>query len=357
MCVFEAENLRDRVRVIGHPVPGGDVVRISAGNTLLIDRARSEMHSIWSELTAKLQSLRDEPTCALAEHNRIKDLSDPGLHASLVFDLNQNPATQAILSGTRPQVAILREQGVNGHMEMAAAFDRGGFRAIDVTMSDLKEGRQDLQAFKGLVACGGFSYGDVLGAGMGWAKSILFEPAMRAMFAEFFFRQDTFALGICNGCQMIAGLKELVPGAEHWPRFSENLSGQFESRVVMVEIIDSDSILFDGMQGSRMPVVVAHGEGRAEFSGEGDLNRLKETGQWALRYVDNYGHPTERFPFNPNGSPSGVAGLCAADGRVNIMMPHPERNFRTITNSWHPKDWGEHGPWLRIFQNARAFVN
>jgi phosphoribosylformylglycinamidine synthase len=356
MCVFEAENLRDRVRVIGHPVPGGDVVRISAGNTLLIDRARSEMHSIWSELTAKLQSLRDEPTCALAEHNRIKDLSDPGLHASLAFDLKQNPATQAILSGTRPQVAILREQGVNGHMEMAAAFDRGGFRAIDVTMSDLKEGRQDLQAFKGLVACGGFSYGDVLGAGMGWAKSILFEPTMRAMFAEFFFRQDTFALGICNGCQMIAGLKELVPGAEHWPRFSENLSGQFESRVVMVEIIDSDSILFDGMQGSRMPVVVAHGEGRAEFSGEGDLNRLKGTGQWALRYVDNYGHPTERFPFNPNGSPSGVAGLCAADGRVNIMMPHPERNFRTITNSWHPKEWGEHGPWLRIFQNARKFI-
>jgi len=223
-------------------------------------------------------------------------------------------------------------------------------------MSDLKEGRQDLQEFQGLVACGGFSYGDVLGAGMGWAKSILFEPTMRAMFAEFFVRHDTFALGICNGCQMIAGLKDLVPGADHWPRFSENFSGQFESRVIMVEIIDSDSILFDGMQGSRMPVVVAHGEGRAEFSGEDDLSRLKANSQWALRYVDNHGHPTERFPFNPNGSPSGVAGLCAADGRVNIMMPHPERNFRTITNSWHPKDWGEHGPWLRIFQNARKFI-
>ena len=356
MRAFDADNLRDRVRVIGYPVEGGDVVRISAGNTVLIDRARSEMHSTWSELTAKLQSLRDEPTSAFAEHNRIKDLSDPGLHASLTFNLRQNPATQAILSGTRPQVAILREQGVNGHMEMAAAFDRGGFRAIDVTMSDLKEGRQDLQEFQGLVACGGFSYGDVLGAGMGWAKSILFEPTMRAMFAEFFVRHDTFALGICNGCQMIAGLKDLVPGADHWPRFSENFSGQFESRVIMVEIIDSDSILFDGMQGSRMPVVVAHGEGRAEFSGEDDLSRLNANSQWALRYVDNHGHPTERFPFNPNGSPSGVAGLCAADGRVNIMMPHPERNFRTITNSWHPKDWGEHGPWLRIFQNARKFI-
>ena len=223
-------------------------------------------------------------------------------------------------------------------------------------MSDLKAGRQHLDAFQGLAACGGFSFGDVLGAGQGWAKSILFEPRMREQFEAFFSREEIFALGVCNGCQMMASLKELIPGAEHWPDFSANKSGQFESRVVMVEILDSDSVLFRDMAGTRVPVVVAHGEGRTDL-GQDTLGTLRGRNQVSLQFVDNYGERTARYPFNPNGSTEGVTGLCAANGRVTIMMPHPERNFRTATNSWHPEDWGEHSPWLRIFQNARAFVD
>jgi phosphoribosylformylglycinamidine synthase len=239
-------------------------------------------------------------------------------------------------------------------MEMAAAFDRAGFSAVDVTMSDLKEGRHQLTDFQGLAACGGFSFGDVLGAGQGWAKSILFEPQMREQFETFFAREEIFALGVCNGCQMMAALKELIPGTQHWPHFAANESGQFESRVIMVEVLQSDSVLFEGMAGTRIPVVVAHGEGRAQFAQDA-LKTLRAKNQLSLRFVDNYGRTTDRYPFNPNGSTDAVTGLCAADGRVTIMMPHPERNFRTVTNSWHPGDWGEHGPWLRIFQNARAF--
>ena len=353
---FASSGLAECLHMLGSPTPGGDTFRITAGGSLLIASARSRLHKVWSELSCAMQTRRDNPLCAAEEHERLADLSDPGLHAVFDFDLRVNPATRSILSGARPTIAVLREQGVNGHMEMAAAFDRAGFAAIDVTMSDLYAGRRDLADFTGFVACGGFSFGDVLGAGMGWAKSILFDARMRDMFREFFERPDSFALGVCNGCQMMAGLKSLIPGAEDWPDFTANLSGQFESRMVMTEILDSESIFFSGMQGARLPVVVAHGEGRASFSDPQAIERLGRAGQISLRFVDNAGLAMERYPYNPNGSPDGITGLCASDGRVMVMMPHPERVFRTVTNSWHPADWAEHGPWLRMFQNARAFV-
>ena len=355
-AIFETEHIGACIRPIGSAVNGGDLIRIVGNETVLLETSRTGLHRVWSDLTSRMQGLRDNPECTVQEYDRLRDLSDPGLSATLTFDPVQNPATRAILGGTRPRVAILREQGVNGHMEMAAAFDRAGFAAVDVTMSDLKEGRHHLKDFQGLAACGGFSFGDVLGAGQGWAKSILFEPQMRERFEQFFAREEIFALGICNGCQMMAALKELIPGAQHWPHFVANESGQFESRVIMVEVLQSDSVLFQDMVGTRIPVVVAHGEGRAQFP-QGALNALRSKNQLSLRFVDNYGRATDRYPFNPNGSADGLTGLCAADGRVTIMMPHPERNFRTVTNSWHPGDWGEHGPWLRMFQNARAFVS
>ncbi len=354
--IFEEEGIGSWVRPLGAVSAGNDSIRIAGNGEVLLESSRSSLHRTWSELTYRMQGLRDNPDSTVQEYERLQDLSDPGLSAELTFDLASNPATQAILGGARPRVAILREQGVNGHMEMAAAFDRAGFRAVDVTMSDLKAGRQHLEAFQGLAACGGFSFGDVLGAGQGWAKSILFEPRMREQFETFFSREEIFAFGVCNGCQMMAALKELIPGAEHWPDFGANESGQFESRVVMVEILDSDSVLFRDMAGTRIPVVVAHGEGRAELDQE-VLTTLRKRNQVSLQFVDNYGSMTGRYPFNPNGSTDGITGLCGAKGRVTIMMPHPERNFRTVTNSWHPGDWGEHGPWLRIFQNARAFVD
>ena len=353
--IFEKAGIGAWVRPVGSVIDGSDHIRIVGNDTVLLEASRAGLHQAWSELTSRMQGLRDNPECTVQEVGRLKDLSDPGLSATLTFDPAHNPATRAILGGQRPRLAVLREQGVNGHMEMAAAFDRAGFAAVDVTMSDLQDGRHHLKNFQGLVACGGFSFGDVLGAGQGWAKSILFEPMLRHQFEVFFAREEIFALGVCNGCQMMAALKDLIPGAQHWPHFGANQSGQFESRVIMVEVLPSDSVLFEGMAGTRIPVVVAHGEGRAQFS-EDTLATLRARDQVSLRFVDNYGRTTDRYPFNPNGSMDGVTGLCAADGRVTIMMPHPERNFRTVTNSWHPKDWNEHSPWLRIFQNARAFV-
>jgi phosphoribosylformylglycinamidine synthase len=240
---------------------------------------------------------------------------------------------------------------------MAAAFDLAGFSATDVTMTDLLCGRENLVDFSGIAACGGFSFGDVLGAGLGWAKSILHQPGLRDLFATFFARQDTFALGVCNGCQMLAALKELIPGADAWPGFVRNRSEQFESRLVMVEIVESDSILFSGMAQSRLPIVVAHGEGRVQFERTADRDRLCQSSRVTLRYVDNYDRVTDRYPANPNGSADGVTGFCSQDGRVTIMMPHPERMVRTINCSWYPSDWGEFTPWLRIFQNARSFCD
>jgi phosphoribosylformylglycinamidine synthase len=309
----------------------------------------------WSETTYHLQRLRDNPQCAQQEYDRILDAADPGLHAKLSFDPAQDIAAPYIGRGARPRMAILREQGVNGQIEMAAAFDRAGFETHDVHMSDIIAGRMSLSGFKGVVACGGFSYGDVLGAGEGWAKSILFNRRARDEFEAFFNRGDSFALGACNGCQMMSNLHEIIPGTTHWPHFVRNWSEQFEARVVMLEVMQSPSLFFGGMEGSRMPIAVAHGEGYAEFASPAQLAAAQ--GLVALRFVDNHGRPTERYPFNPNGSPQGITGLTTADGRFTILMPHAERVFRTVQNSWHPDSWGEDGPWIRMFRNARCWVN
>ncbi|MFH2135838.1 MAG: phosphoribosylformylglycinamidine synthase, partial [Pseudomonadota bacterium] len=337
-----------------------EVARLNTSGTLNVMRNKQTVYEenaivlrrMWSETTYQMQTLRDNPTCAQQEYDRILDAKDPGLHVKLSYDVNESIAPALLTS--RPKMAILREQGVNGHVEMAAAFDRAGFQAVDVHMSDIIAGRVKLDDFKGVVACGGFSYGDVLGAGEGWAKSILFNPRARDEFEAFFKRNDTFALGVCNGCQMMSNLHEIIPGAENWAHFSRNQSEQFEARFVMVEVQESPSILFDGMAGSRMPIVVAHGEGFADF---GNTNRLHAAQDVVtLRYIDHYGKATTTYPLNPNGSPQGITGLTTPDGRFSIMMPHPERVFRAVQNSWYPKDWQENGAWLRMFQTARKWV-
>jgi len=334
--------------VIGK-VTAEQTLRISHGQTEVYQATRAALQQIWSELSSRMQALRDNPDCARQQFERIIDDADPGLTAVLSFNPDDD-ITVHFAAAERPKVAILREQGVNGHVEMAAAFHRAGFNAIDVHMTDIIAGRVSLADFIGLAACGGFSYGDVLGAGGGWAKSILFNPQARAEFSAFFARSDTFALGVCNGCQMMSGLKEIIPGAEHWPQFKRNISEQFEARVAMVKVQDSPSIFLTGMAGSLLPVVVAHGEGRAEFAADPVATQI------ALSYVDNYGQETTAFPANPNGSPQGITGLTSSDGRFTIMMPHPERCFRTVQNSWHPADWSEEGAWLRMFKNARVWV-
>jgi len=330
-------------------------LNISLENDLVYSASRAELQTIWSEVSYRMQALRDNPDCARQQFERIADDNDPGLHVKLTFDVNEDVTAPFLsVSASRPKVAILREQGVNGHVEIAAAFDRSGFTSIDVHMTDIIHGRVSLRDFTGLVACGGFSYGDVLGAGGGWAKSILFNPRARDEFAAFFQRSDTFGLGVCNGCQMMSGLKEIIPGAEHWPRFMRNTSEQFEARVAMVEVQKSPSIFFAGMEGSRMPVAVAHGEGRAEFAV--DPQTAFDAQAVALCYVDNYNVITTDFPANPNGSDFGITGLTTSDGRFTIMMPHPERCFRTLQNSWHPDDWSEYGAWMRMFRNAMVWT-
>ncbi|MCY0966989.1 phosphoribosylformylglycinamidine synthase [Parathalassolituus penaei] len=346
---FEAAGLGDCTQVIGG-INDDNQITFSFQDEEFLSESRINWQRTWSRTSFEMQSLRDNADCARQEFDNLLDAEDPGLHAYLTYDQNED-----ITAGmaARPKVAIVREQGVNGQIEMAAAFDRAGFTTIDVHMSDILTGRVTLESFRGLVACGGFSYGDVLGAGEGWAKSILFNEQARGQFKAFFERQDTFALGICNGCQMLSNLHELIPGAQHWPHFVRNMSEQFEARVAMVEVQESDSLFFQGMEGSRMPIAVAHGEGRAEFASEADVAALGN--QIALRFVDNYGEVTERYPFNPNGSPQGITGLTANAGRVTIMMPHPERVFRAIQNSWRPEDWSEDGAWMRMFRNARAW--
>jgi phosphoribosylformylglycinamidine synthase len=326
---------------------------ISMGNNLIYSASRAKLQTIWSEVSYRMQALRDNPVCAKQQFDRISDDNDPGLRSLLTFDIN-NDLGITDKSAPKPKVAILREQGVNGHIEMAAAFDRAGFQCIDVHMTDIIHGRISLQDFTGLVACGGFSYGDVLGAGGGWAKSILFNPQARKEFTRFFERPDTFGLGVCNGCQMMSGLKEIIPGTEHWPRFMRNTSEQFEARVAMVEVQKSPSIFFAGMEGSQIPIAIAHGEGRAEFTADPKL--AFDAQAVSLCYVDNYGAVTTDFPANPNGSPMGITALTNHDGRFTIMMPHPERCFRTQQNSWHPDDWNEYGPWMRMFRNAKSWV-
>ncbi len=314
--------------------------------------SRVNLQRVWAETSWRMQALRDHPGCAQQEYDALLDTHDPGLSAQLTFVPDENIAAPFIAEGVRPRVAILREQGVNGHVEMAAAFDRAGFTAVDVHMSDILDGSVNLRDFKGLAACGGFSYGDVLGAGTGWARSILFSARARDEFQVFFQREDSFGLGVCNGCQMMSSLRELIPGATHWPRFVRNTSDQFEARVAMVEVQASPSVFFQGMAGSRMPIAIAHGEGRAQFNQE----HAMPPGLVALRFIDNYGKTTETYPANPNGSPQGITALTTTDGRFTIMMPHPERVFRAVQNSWHPQTWGEDAPWLRMFRNARVYV-
>jgi phosphoribosylformylglycinamidine synthase len=346
---FDSAGLGGQLIDLGEPV-AGDRLRVDAGGSRVLDESLPALQALWSETSHAVQRLRDNPECADQELESLGDWSRPGIQPALTFSPDENPAAPMIAGGARPRVAILREQGVNGHIEMAAAFDRAGFQAVDVHMSDLANGRRVLGEFAGFVACGGFSYGDVLGAGRGWAKSILFHDELRDQFGGFLADRGKFALGVCNGCQMLAALKDLVPGAAGWPEFINNRSEQFEARLGLVRVEESSSIFLQGMAGSHIPVASAHGEGQARF--EADANEA----QIALRFVDGSGKATEHYPENPNGSPRGITGLCNDDGRVTIMMPHPERTLRSVNFSWAPGHWGDASPWLRMFQNARKWT-
>lgn len=360
-CFVDA-GLGDLLHELGAPKLG-DEVRIEREGHAVIAARRSQLRAAWSETTWRMQRLRDDTTCADEEHALRKLSTDPGLSLQATFDPSEDVAASfggpSVMRGARPKVAVLREQGVNGQTEMAAAFDRAGFECVDVHMSDLLDGRRALDEFHGLAACGGFSYGDVLGAGEGWAKTILFHAGARAAFERFFAREGTFSLGVCNGCQMMANLRPLVPGATRWPRFVRNRSERFEARLVMVRIEESPSVLFRGMAGSVLPIVVAHGEGRAEIE---DLDALEGSGLVAARYVDHFGAVTQTYPRNPNGSPNGITAITSEDGRATILMPHPERVFRNVQLTWRPasndptSSLQEDAPWMRLFRNARVFV-
>ena len=341
--------LKDHVHRLGVPI-AGDEIRLAGEASRVPPLSRRALQRQWSETSFRMQALRDDPGCAREAFERIRDPAERGLRARLSFAPGAPP-----LSRRRPRVAILREQGVNGHLEMAAAFDRAGFECVDVHMSDLVEGGGSLRAFQGLAAGGGFSYGDVLGAGAGWASSILHATRARDEFSRFFARPDTFALGVCNGCQMLSRLRPLIAGAGSWPGFEGNRSEQFEARLVMVEVLPSRSLFFDGMAGSILPVPIAHGEGRARFA-HADPRGIDPEARTCLRYVEGDGEPATRYPANPNGSPLGITGFTTPDGRVTIMMPHPERVFRSVQCSWHPEGWGEESPWMQIFHNARRWA-
>jgi phosphoribosylformylglycinamidine synthase len=366
-------------------------LRVRRANETLLNESLTTLRALWSDVTRRIAALRDNPACAESEYQLKLDRRDPGIRPVITFDFGglptehtEYPETQTETSRpasavsarsvvktpscdssvfsvssvgrTKPPVAILREQGVNGEVEMAAAFTRAGFRAIDVHMTDIISGRLSLRDFRGLVACGGFSYGDVLGAGEGWAKSILFNDRARAEFKEFFAREDTFALGVCNGCQMMSNLHSIIPGSDHWPRFVQNQSERYESRLVSLRIEQSPSVLFAGMEGSVIPIAVAHGEGFAEFRDAAAMQACSESGLVVARFVNNHHDVTEQYPLNPNGSPLGMTALTTSTGRVTIMMPHPERVFRTAALSWHPAEWGEDSPWMKLFRNARTWV-
>ena len=349
---FADQGIADWVHDVGRPVDALHL-RVCSGGELVYAAPLLDLQAAWAELTYRMQAHRDDPDCAREEYEALGDRQDPGLNFHLA-----HPVAPTIRGKARPRVAVLREQGINGQVEMAAAFDAAACEALDVTMTDLLAGRAELSGFHGLAVCGGFSYGDVLGAGAGWARSILFHDRLRAQFAAFFERPDTFSLGVCNGCQMLSHLKELIPGAANWPQFGPNRSEQFEARLATVEVLESRSVLLRGMEGSRLPIAVAHGEGRAQFADEQALARARRQHQLCLRYVDNYGRPAERYPSNPNGSPEGLTAFTSADGRATIMMPHPERVFRNVQLSWRPAEWtGEEGPWLKLFQNARDFAD
>ena len=350
---FAEAGLSDAIHRIGKPDSGETLTICSADNALLFEQPMASLNQQWAETSYRMQKLRDHPDCAKQEFAALADWQRPGLEPKLTFELSPEAEAPAII-GSLPRVAILREQGVNGQREMAMAFLKAGFEPVDVHMSDLESGRVTIEEFSGLVACGGFSFGDVLGAGNGWARSILFSNRLRDQFEPFLADANRFALGVCNGCQMLSALAELIPGAGHWPRFVHNRSEQFEARLSLVEIAESPSLFFEGMAGSRLPVATAHGEGRAEFSDDADLALLADT--VALRYVDGQGRPTQQYPDNPNGSPQGITGLTNRDGRVTILMPHPERLLRAVNYSWAPAEWGENSPWMRMFDNARRWL-
>jgi len=352
--VFRESGIEDCVRTIGR-VTTSDRISFAVSGRTVLSATRTELRSAWSETTFRMQSLRDNPACAEEEYRRATDPDDPGLHARLAFDPAEDVAAPMTLRGARPAIAILREQGVNSQLEMAAAFHRAGFAPVDVHMTDLIAGRARLDGFRGLVACGGFSYGDVLGAGEGWAKSILFNAQLRLQFEEFFVRGDSFTLGVCNGCQMLAALKSLVP-ARHTGRGSSAIApsssrtgGAHRGPAVAVDIL----LWHAGLDHADRD---AHGEGRAEFTDQAGARACVDTGLVSLRFVDNRGLATETYPANPNGSPLGITGLTSEDGRATILMPHPERVFRTVQNSWHPAEWGEDSGWMRMFRNARVWV-
>lgn len=336
---------------IARPTTADDI-RVLDDGEVLAEWHWQELFDAWWSVTHAMQRLRDNPQSADEEREASREFTAPGLVPSLGFDPEEDIAAPFINVGAKPRVAVLREQGVNGQVEMAAAFMRAGFDAFDVHMSDLIEGRAHLDDVIGLAACGGFSYGDVLGAGRGWATSILERPALREQFATFFARENTFTLGVCNGCQMLSQLKGIIPGAAHWPQLLRNTSEQYEARLAQVEVSESPSVLLRGMTGSRIPVVVAHGEGRMDFASDIDMSSVAV----AARYVEGDGRIATRYPANPNGSPDGIAGVVSDDGRATILMPHPERTLAAVNFSWHPDAWGDASPWSRIFQNARAWV-
>jgi len=330
-------------------------ISIKRGQEELFSSSRRELEAHWARSSFQIQGLRDNPKCAQEEFNTVAEDDDPGLSVEHPFDINQDIAAPMIAAGIRPPVAILREQGVNSQVEMAAAFTRAGFTAVDVHMSELVSGKTTLGQFKGLVACGGFSYGDVLGAGEGWAKSILYNPRVRDEFQRFFNKPDTFSLGVCNGCQMLATLKELIPGTDSWPKFIRNESEQFEARLSLVRIEQTQSIFLAGMSGALLPIVVSHGEGRATMTNLA-MEELERNKQIAMRFSDHYGESASSYPDNPNGSPGGLTAVTSEDGRVLAMMPHPERVFRAVQYSWRPDSWDEDAPWMRLFRNARVWV-
>jgi phosphoribosylformylglycinamidine synthase len=356
-------NINGHVHRIGRPRDDQRIVLMRDDDTVL-DSTRAVLQRTWSTTSYQMQLLRDDVDCAHEEHARLDDDSDPGLHNAVNFNLADHPNVEyssMLNTAVRPRVAILREQGVNSHVEMAAAFTRAGFEAVDLHMSDLIAGDSDLSSFQGVIAGGGFSYGDVLGGGGGWAASLAHNTRARDMFASFIARSDTFGLGVCNGCQMMSQLTDIIPGSAHWPRFLRNRSEQFEARVSVMEILKSPSLFLADMVGSRLPVAVAHGEGRSTFDTDPQANHAKaadtiERQLACLRYVDGHGKIAQRYPDNPNGSVLGLAGFCSEDGRFTIMMPHPERVFRTVQHSWHPKDWAENSPWMQMFYNARKWL-
>jgi phosphoribosylformylglycinamidine synthase len=358
MQVLRAHGLSRHSHFVGMTRPASSAIAVGKGelqvwrDTKAVFSAKlPDLHQVWDSVSWKICQQRDNPACADQEHAAAGDPTDPGLQFAPSFDATDDVAAP-YLNLARPRVAILREQGVNSHVEMGYCFNLAGFEAVDVHMTDLQTGRATLADFKGFVACGGFSYGDTLGAGIGWARSITFNAPLAAQFQDFFGRSDTFALGVCNGCQMLAELADIIPGAQDWPRFTTNLSERYEARLSQVEVLQSPSLFFQGMEGSRLPIAVAHGEGLANFARRGDSAKAIA----AMRFVDGQGQATEVYPFNPNGSPGGLTAVTTADGRFTAMMPHPERVFRNVQMSWTGGDISAHSPWLRVWRNARRWV-